>query len=74
MISGIMEMVMRVGVIVLFISSAGFAATAFAEIAAWISALAINASAYYYITRKKLGLSRHNIHRKHIAKPAAEIG
>ena len=60
MLSGIMEMAMRVGVIVLFIGGAGFAATAFAEIAAWVGALVMNVSAYFYITRKKLGINRHS--------------
>ncbi len=42
MISGLMEMVMRVTVIVFFMSSLGFVATAYAEIAAWHGALLIN--------------------------------
>jgi putative MATE family efflux protein len=77
MLSGIMEMLMRVGVIVLFIGSAGFKATAFAEIAAWSGALAMNVSAYFYITRKKLGITRNSKseeNRKHHARPAAEAG
>jgi hypothetical protein len=74
MISGIAEMVLRVSVIVLFIGGAGFAATAYAEIAAWTGALLINAGAYFYITRRKLGISRHCLHRKHAAKPVAQIG
>ncbi len=77
MLSGIMEMVMRVGVIVLFIGGAGFAATAFAEIAAWVGALAMNVSAYFYITRKKLAIERRTSHdtaRKHHAKPVTEAG
>jgi Na+-driven multidrug efflux pump len=74
MISGIAEMVLRVCVIVLFIGGAGFAATAYAEIAAWTGALLINAGAYFYITRRKLGISRHRLHRKHAAKPVAQIG
>lgn len=74
MLSGIIEMVMRIGVIILFIGKSGFAATAFAEIAAWTGALAINVSAYLYITRIKLGVKRHFIHRKHQTKTAAEIG
>jgi Na+-driven multidrug efflux pump len=74
MISGIIEMVMRIGVIILFIGKSGFAATAVAEIAAWTGALAINVSAYLYITRRKLGVKRHFIHSKHQTKTAAEIG
>lgn len=77
MLSGIMEMIMRVGVIMLFIDGAGFAATSFAEIAAWTGALAMNATAYFYITRKKLGAGTHSSdesHREHRARHAAEIG
>lgn len=46
MISGIMEMVMRVAVIVIFADKVGFAATSYAEVAAWIVALIINAIAF----------------------------
>ncbi len=48
MISGIMEMILRIAVISLFIGSVGFKATAYAEISAWIGALAINTYALYY--------------------------
>jgi Na+-driven multidrug efflux pump len=57
MLSGIVEMVMRVGVIIIFIKRAGFMATSFAEIAAWTGALTMNVCAYFYITRKKLELA-----------------
>ena len=46
MISGIMEMVMRVAVIVMYADKVGFAATSYAEIAAWIAALLINSIAF----------------------------
>ncbi|WP_024866060.1 MATE family efflux transporter [Butyrivibrio sp. FCS014] len=47
MVSGIMEMVMRILVISLFIGSFGFKAAAYAEICAWTGALLINAFAFY---------------------------
>lgn len=46
MISGIMEMVMRVVVIVMYADKVGFAATSYAEVSAWIVALLINAVAF----------------------------
>ena len=47
MLSGILEMILRIAVISLFIGRIGFPATAYAEIAAWIGALAVNAYALY---------------------------
>ena len=57
MISGVMEMVMRISVIVIFTKLIGFRATAFAEASAWFGALAINLPAffYYYCKAKKNG-------------------
>ena len=54
MISGIVEMVMRVAVIVLFTEKLGFAATSYAEIAAWLGALLINGIAFTVFLRAKL--------------------
>lgn len=54
MISGIVEMVLRVLVIVLFTEKLGFTATSYAEIAAWIGALAINATAFVTFLSGKL--------------------
>ena len=68
MCSGIVEMVMRVGVIILFIKSAGFKATAYAEAAAWTGAMLMNLGAYLYITRKKLGLSDKKLRSRKAAK------
>lgn len=51
MISGIVEMVMRVAVIILFTDKIGFSATSYAEIAAWVGALLINAFAFGIILR-----------------------
>ncbi len=47
MISGILEMVLRVFVISVFIGSIGFKATPYAEISAWIGALLVNMYALY---------------------------
>ena len=49
MLSGIAEMFLRIGAIVLFIDKMGFRATAVAEISAWTGALIINAAAFMYI-------------------------
>ena len=48
-LSGIAEMVLRIGAIVLLIGNIGFRATAAAEVFAWTGALAINAAAYICI-------------------------
>ncbi|SEK68216.1 MATE family efflux transporter [Ruminococcus albus] len=49
MLSGIAEMVLRIGAIVLLIDSMGFKATAAAEIFAWVGALLINSAAFIVI-------------------------
>ncbi len=54
MCSGVVEMVMRISVIVMFISRFGFRATAYAEIVAWLGALLLNMTAFIVILRKKL--------------------
>ena len=54
MISGIAEMVTRILVIVLFMGTIGFKATAFAETAAWTSACLLNMVAFYRILLPKL--------------------
>lgn len=46
MCSGVLEMAMRIGMIVIFLPRIGFRATAYAEVAAWIGALLLNAIAY----------------------------
>ena len=51
MISGIAEMIMRVLVIVLFLPHYGFYAAAWAEIAAWGSAMLMNTAAYILYIR-----------------------
>lgn len=54
MISGIVEMVMRIMVIVLFVSKIGFAATAWADAVAWVGALILNLIAFEVILNKKI--------------------
>ena len=49
MLSGVMEMIMRISVIVFFLDRFGFVTTAYADIAAWVGALAMNISAYYIL-------------------------
>jgi putative efflux protein, MATE family len=57
MASGIAEMVLRIGVIVLFVPRLGLNAAAFAEIAAWVGALLMNSIAYFYhISRAQNGV------------------
>lgn len=63
MISGILEMIMRVLVIALFTGKIGFAATAYAEIAAWCGALAINAFAFVFFIVKKINLDKKVFHK-----------
>ena len=63
MISGVAEMVLRIGTISLFIGQIGFKATAFAEICAWVGALILNAVAYRVIfareNRKMISCGSH---------------
>ena len=53
MISGISEMLLRVGTVSLLIGRLGFRATACAEICAWVGALLLNAAAYYCILARE---------------------
>ncbi len=54
MLSGIAEMVMRIAAIVLLVSVVGFKATAYAEVAAWLIALAMNFVAFEVSLRKEM--------------------
>ncbi len=54
MISGVVEMVMRIMVIVLFVSKIGFAATAWADAIAWVGALVLNFIAFEVILNRKI--------------------
>ncbi len=69
MCSGIVEMVMRIAVIVMFIGEAGFRATAYAEVVAWFGAIVLNIIAFAVILRKKLYTQKdENIKFKDVCK------
>ncbi len=53
MISGVVEMVMRIFVIVMFLHQIGFKAAAYAEVSAWAGALLVNFVAYQIVIKKK---------------------
>lgn len=53
MCSGLIEMGLRIFVIAFFLSKYGFYAVAYADAAAWIGALTINAAAYFIQIRKQ---------------------
>ncbi len=57
MISGIVEMFIRVGIIVLFSGSLGFMATAFAEVGAWTGAFLLNMIALNVQLHKHIGVA-----------------
>ncbi len=61
MISGIVEMVVRVGIIILFSSDLGFIATAFAEAGAWTGAFLLNVVALF-VQLKKNGCTFGRLH------------
>ena len=46
MLSGILEMVLRMSAIIILVGPMGFKATALAEVAAWVGALAVNTAAF----------------------------
>lgn len=52
MLSGIVEMTLRIPTIILLLPKIGFRATAYAEIFAWIGALSLNIAAYLFHVRK----------------------
>lgn len=54
MISGILEMVLRVVVVILMINTAGFNSTAYAQVSAWFGALIMNYIAFKYYLGKSL--------------------
>ncbi len=58
MISGIVEMIMRILVIVLLIPELGFRATACAEIVAWSGALALNFAAFRIYLNKHVKIEK----------------
>ena len=60
MLSGIAEMVLRIGAIVLLVDSMGFRATAAAEAAAWVGALIINTAAFVVIFAREKAANSGN--------------
>ena len=52
MLSGLAEMALRIPAIIFLLPLIGFRATAYAEIIAWIGALALNSGAYMIYFRK----------------------
>ncbi len=58
MISGILEMVIRVVVVVLMIDSAGYNSTAYAQTAAWFGALVMNYAAFRYYLGKRINTGK----------------
>ena len=58
MISGIVEMALRIGVIAMFIPVIGFRATAYAEASAWVGALILNMSAFEHTLRKHMAVPK----------------
>lgn len=51
MLSGIIEMILRIPVIILLLPKIGFVATAYAELAAWIGALLLNIVGFWHYNR-----------------------
>lgn len=58
MCSGILEMALRIGVIIIFVPEIGFTATAWAEAAAWFGAVLLNGVAFAVILRNKIGCEK----------------
>ncbi len=69
MISGIIEMVLRVFVISKYIGILGFAATAYAEISAWIGAFMINVFAFAIVLLPLLANKGDNIKQNSMRSP-----
>lgn len=65
MASGIVEMVMRVAVIILFIPSLGFRATAWAEAVAWLGAFLLNFVAFQIYLQRHLREEKAVEERRH---------
>lgn len=65
MLSGIAEMVLRIGAMFLLIDTFGFRATAAAEVFAWVGALIINAAAFAVIFIREKNRTENKELRKH---------
>ena len=63
MLSGILEMILRIGTIMIFTASAGFAAASYAEIAAWTGALLMNIYAFVRVYRPLITDSGYRLNR-----------
>jgi len=61
MLSGILEMVLRIGTIMIFTAGAGFAAASYAEIAAWTGALLMNIYAFVRVYRPLIADSGYRL-------------
>ena len=73
MISGIAEMILRITTIILLVPRIGFAASAFAEIFAWIGACSMNGTAYLYHIRNLSHLSETDS-RKKALESSSDLG
>ncbi len=69
MVSGILEMVIRIVVISTLIGRIGFRAAAYAEICAWVGALLVNAYAFYSALDPLLYPSSHIMYTVKTVKP-----
>lgn len=58
MLSGFLEMALRIFVIVFFLPEIGFPATAYAEVTAWIGALIINMTVYKYMMSNRYKIKK----------------
>ncbi|MBQ5316950.1 MAG: MATE family efflux transporter [Oscillospiraceae bacterium] len=65
MFSGIAEMVLRIGTIVMFVGSIGFTATAYAEVCAWVGALLINTLAFIFIFARESSTGKYALSHEH---------
>lgn len=54
MISGVLEMALRIGVIAMFLPVIGFSATAYAEASAWIGAMLLNMAAFEHTLKSNI--------------------
>lgn len=72
MISGILEMTIRILVVVFFIDSLGFRSTAYAEAAAWVGALILNYTAFRHYIGVHSENKKAKLSKKHIK--AAQMG
>lgn len=60
MISGVLEMALRIGAIVVLSKTLGFKATAFAEVAAWSGALLLNMLSFFIYLSKEIHIKNLN--------------